>query len=276
MRAFFDLCERPERDDDDPFEVNDSFGEAVALDGFLSQKGLKRLPGNDDYFRWTANAFSNATFSISFSHAVGDLALDVYDSSQILMSSSQSLRDGEDVFVAGVEPGQQLYVRVFGQNDISVPYVLTIASDGDRDHDGVIDSKDSQPDDPNVSARDSVAPVLTAPLNLTVAAASVSGTASTDPALAAFLSGAAALDAVDGVITPVINDAPLLFPLGITTVTFSATDNSGNTGQALATVTVLDQAASSAAGGGLIDPWMLLLMLGIYLNSNFSRKLQHK
>jgi len=38
----------------------------------------------------------------------------------------------------------------------------------------------------------------------------------------------------------VTNDAPALFPLGVTTVTWTATDDSGNSSQATQTVTVVD------------------------------------
>ena len=68
---------------------------------------------------------------------------------------------------------------------------------------------------------------------------------------------------------------------GSTQIQIQARDAEGNTSNVVTlsfkiTAAEIDQVASSAAGGGLIDPWMLLLMLGIYLNSNLSRKLQHK
>lgn len=147
MKGLMDFCALPESDDF--LEANDDFSEAFSLTGFLSQKNLKRMPTNDDFFHWTADAFTNATFSIKFSHVVGDLAIGVYDNDQNLVGSSQSTRDIEDVFVADVAAGDSFYVRVFGTNEISVPYVLKVASDGDRDHDGVEDSRDGRPDDPN-------------------------------------------------------------------------------------------------------------------------------
>ena len=88
---------------------------------------------------------------------------------------------------------------------------------------------------------DATPPVVTPPSNITVAATDATGTAATDSAIVAFLNSASALDNIDGVIGTITNDAPAVFPLGVTTVTFSATDNAGNIGTAQATVTVTDQ-----------------------------------
>jgi alpha-tubulin suppressor-like RCC1 family protein/uncharacterized protein YegL len=57
--------------------------------------------------------------------------------------------------------------------------------------------------------------------------------------IAAFLKSATAVDA-DGKVFAVTNNAPTSFPLGLTTVTFSATDAAGNVGTATSTVTVVN------------------------------------
>ena len=88
-----------------------------------------------------------------------------------------------------------------------------------------------------VNVTDTTAPVVTPPSDITVKSDGPSGTPATNPVIAAFLVGASAVDDVDGNI-PVTNDAPLVFPLGVTEVTFSATDGAGNTGNATANVTV--------------------------------------
>jgi len=62
----------------------------------------------------------------------------------------------------------------------------------------------------------------------------------TDPTIAAFLAGASANDAEDGVLS-VSNDAPADFPLGTTTVTFSASDGCGLTATATSTVTIAEE-----------------------------------
>jgi len=73
----------------------------------------------------------------------------------------------------------------------------------------------------NVVVRDTTAPILSLPANLTVEAAS--------PAGATVSFSAAAKDAVDGAITPSCTPrSGSLFPVGSTTVTCSATDRSGN------------------------------------------------
>jgi len=84
---------------------------------------------------------------------------------------------------------------------------------------------------------DTVSPVVTPPANITIAAASVSGTSATSAVITAFLNGASATDnvAVAGFIT---NNAPATLPVGVTTIMFTARDAAGNTGTANATITV--------------------------------------
>ncbi len=65
------------------------------------------------------------------------------------------------------------------------------------------------------------------------------GTPATDPAIDAFLRGTIAHDNCDGFF-PVSHNAPSVFPLGPTPVTFQATDRAGNTRVAAATVNVVD------------------------------------
>jgi len=79
-----------------------------------------------------------------------------------------------------------------------------------------------------------VKPVVTAPANITVEATATLTTVS-----AAALGTATALDDVEGALATV-SDAPASFPLGINTVTWSATDTAGNTGTATHTVTIVD------------------------------------
>ncbi len=85
---------------------------------------------------------------------------------------------------------------------------------------------------------DTTAPTVSVPADITVEASVPNGAPATDPAIVAFLSGASGDDA--GGIASEVNDAPSLFPLGTTVVTFSFTDNAGNTGTGSASVTVED------------------------------------
>jgi PKD repeat protein len=88
-----------------------------------------------------------------------------------------------------------------------------------------------------IQALDVMAPVVTAPDSIIVPADDFSGTPGSDAAIAAFLSSASALDETDGAIFP-MNDAPAVFPVGETVVTFWATDAGGNTSTAMASVVV--------------------------------------
>lgn len=95
-----------------------------------------------------------------------------------------------------------------------------------------------------ITVVDTTAPTVIAPLPITVEADTPTGTPISDPAIAAFLSGAIALDVVDQNLT-ITNDAPSIFPLGTTTITFTATDDSGNSASDTSTVTVVDTSLPS-------------------------------
>ncbi len=85
-----------------------------------------------------------------------------------------------------------------------------------------------------VNAPDTTAPVVTAPIGITTEA-----TAVLTPVT---LGTATAIDDVDGALTPSA-DNPGPFPVGITSVTWSATDSAGNVGTATQAVTLQDTTA---------------------------------
>jgi hypothetical protein len=96
--------------------------------------------------------------------------------------------------------------------------------------------------DDDTGTADTTPPVITCPGNVQVVLAGSGGTPATDPAIAAFLSGVSALDDTDP--APVItHNAPAVFPLGTTAVTFHAEDASGNAAECTANVSVLDTSA---------------------------------
>jgi hypothetical protein len=86
----------------------------------------------------------------------------------------------------------------------------------------------------NVIVRDTTPPVVTVPDNKTVEATGPSGAVVT-------YSGASATDLVDGSITPICSPASgSTFPLGINTVTCTATDAHGNSASKSFSITVQD------------------------------------
>jgi hypothetical protein len=97
-----------------------------------------------------------------------------------------------------------------------------------------------------VKVQDTTPPDITCPDPIAVECNGPAGTYATDPQLDAFWAGVSATDIVDP--SPVItNDAPALFPVGSTMVTFTATDFSGNSASCSVEVTVADRG---------IDVWL--------------------
>ena len=96
----------------------------------------------------------------------------------------------------------------------------------------------------DVTVVDTTAPTVTAPANITVEGDTTGGANASNSVIGVFLRAASASDVVDD-SPSLTQDAPNLFPLGTRTVTFTATDDSGNTGTATATVTVEDTTAPS-------------------------------
>ena len=125
-------------------------------------------------------------------------------------------------------PGARLFGM--GQTDISAQYTL----------------KHGSINIGTAPLADNLAPVVTAPASVSVAAQNANGTPATDAAISAFLNSATATDNV-GVVGAITNNAPAIFPVGMTTVTFSASDAAGNTGTATADVTILPFTASTTS-----------------------------
>ena len=93
------------------------------------------------------------------------------------------------------------------------------------------DSGNKASESMKVTVVDTTPPVLTAPADATVEQATRDGT------VVSLIPTATDICDADVAIT---SDAPSVFPLGVTTVTFTATDDSGNSASATTRVTVVD------------------------------------
>jgi hypothetical protein len=93
---------------------------------------------------------------------------------------------------------------------------------------------------------DTTPPVITCPAGIVVPF-QCGGAPASHPAIQTFLQSATAEDDVDGTV-PVVNNAPAFFGPGSTTVTFSASDSSGNTSECQAAVQLTYEYS------GILDP----------------------
>ncbi len=91
----------------------------------------------------------------------------------------------------------------------------------------------------DVTVVDTTPPDITCPADVTVECSDHCGTPANDPQLAGFFAGVSAVDICDDTVD-LSDDRPACFPLGPTTVTFTATDGSGNAQSCPAVVIVVD------------------------------------
>ena len=103
----------------------------------------------------------------------------------------------------------------------------------------VSDGIEEDQDTVSITVVDTTPPDIVCPADITVECTEHGGTSKNDIQLVPFFAGVSATDICDA--TPTItDDAPNLFPLGNTVVTFTATDDDGNQSTCEATVTVED------------------------------------
>lgn len=194
----------------------------------------------DDPSRWMASAAMDKNGNVAVGYSVSSATVfpGLRYAGRLVTDATNTLPQGEAVLVAG--GGSQLHgsgrwgdyasMTVDPADDCTMwftsEYYTATSTAGWRTRIG--------------SFRiDGVAPTASCPVDASVECSATGGTPKADPQLASFLSGASAIDDCD--LHPVLtNNAPTLFPLGSTTVGFSATDANGNEGSCASHVNVSD------------------------------------
>jgi predicted RNA-binding protein with TRAM domain len=113
----------------DRFEPNDTRATATdfgALGDRITNSLTVHASGNDDYYKFTAGSTGNALVSLAFTHALGDLDMQLLDGAGAVLGTSTSTTSAESITQA-VTAGQVYYVRVYGfAGAINPFYTLTI------------------------------------------------------------------------------------------------------------------------------------------------------
>lgn len=114
---------------DDRFEPNDNVFFATNLHtGDQTQTGLNLTYQDQDVFGWIAPADGQATVRIDFSHAQGDIDLEVKNDLTGTVYRSNGYSDREEVTFP-VTRGQWFTIRVYGYQDVANPaYDLRVFS----------------------------------------------------------------------------------------------------------------------------------------------------
>jgi hypothetical protein len=235
-------------DGDTVLEIADVTGRGVAevIDGFrLSQPGT--------YYARVSGAANNAqTYRL-------DLSIEISDVPQPVIRGPGNPTNNNPLDLT-IDFGEQ--VTGFELNEISITNgnvtqlvdqggglftaTVDVFADGEVTAAiaaGVAQDADNKPNDASPPFRilvDTIDPSITAPDDLRIEADAAGGASINHPRIASFLASAIASDTAD--LAPrITTDAPPVFPLGPTVVTFTATDHAGNTDVAQATVTVVDE-----------------------------------
>ncbi|WP_198555634.1 cadherin domain-containing protein [Colwellia sp. 75C3] len=226
---------------------------------------ISREVGSDDFFfSYTGQVYIPQDETYTFTVQSTEIKRLSIDEVLVIDDSAGESEEatGEITLTGGWHDIQLEYYEVSGSESLTVSYessqltkkviptssfklgldtdidFITDAFDTDDDNDGVEDTLDDAPLDADVY--DLTAPAVTVPSNIIVAALDSNGTENSETTIASFLASSTVSDNFDTNVI-VANDAPSTFPIGTTTVTFSSTDESGNTGTNTATVTVSDQ-----------------------------------
>jgi hypothetical protein len=209
---------------EDAFEPNDSLGGASPVSLPFSSSSLNiDEDQQQDFYAFNLACGLRVDADVDFSHALGDIDLQIRNSGNVVVASSTSGDDDESI-TADLAAGSYA-ARVFGVGAGSCNrYEMSI------------------------TAADVTPPEVTAPAPVTLECSSPGGIPAGDPDIQAWIASATAQDECEGPIANVTDDAPAFFPSAcppghVTTVTFSASDGSGNTASDSSTVTVVDSTA---------------------------------
>ncbi len=109
---------------DDRYEENDSRGQATdlgTLNGTLTARDLVMADAADWYsFRLAGATSSGGEAKLTFQHALGDIDMELYDSSGRRLRAARGFRDQEVLSLDGL-PAGTYYLRVYGVGGVSNP-----------------------------------------------------------------------------------------------------------------------------------------------------------
>jgi hypothetical protein len=119
---------------DDSYEQNDTRTTAYKLGTLTSSRTINNLVQADanDWYSFTTNSTSSAGSLIStvFTHASGDLDLELYNAAGTRLKVSQGITNGESFSIAGLAKGTY-FIRVYGYRGTTNPnYSLGITLGG--------------------------------------------------------------------------------------------------------------------------------------------------
>jgi hypothetical protein len=115
----------------DPFEPNDTLATAWFLGSGAAINVDPRIdPGGDlDFYRFVADNAGSLDFQVFFTHADGDIDIDVRDAAGNVIASSLSADDDERITIP-VVADRTYFLRIFGANDIvENVYNFTVLND---------------------------------------------------------------------------------------------------------------------------------------------------
>jgi hypothetical protein len=133
---------------DDSYEENDTRATARNLGTLTSSVNVNNLVQGDahDWYRFTTSSTGtvSANVSIAFTHALGDLDLELYNAAGTRLRISQGIGNGESVSLSGFAAGTY-YAHVFGYRGVTNPnYSLGVNLGGALVADDAYENNDTQ------------------------------------------------------------------------------------------------------------------------------------